>query len=210
LKLSILICSLHERKESLERLIELLKEQHPGRWGDNLETYKVYSLRRLVCKGVEIIVCTDSGEMIVGEKRNLLKKYANGEYLCYFDDDDTPSEDYLAEILKAIEKKPDVVCFNAHQYENGEKMFFVNFGKHTTDKNDNKKMIAYRMANHLCVWKRDLAKRTDFPRISFGEDGAWARKMRRYIRTIVKIEKVLYHYWFSHEGTRTQQHRFED
>ena len=47
----------------------------------------------------EVLCETDDGTMSTGSKRNTLLFLAIGEYICYFDDDDWPSPDYLKKYL---------------------------------------------------------------------------------------------------------------
>lgn len=207
MKLSILICSLYERKKQLASLISKFQDQALQAWSYEIQNNKGNTIERYTFTDFEIIVLTDGAIMKVGNKRNMLKSWAKGDYVCYFDDDDEPSKDYVHSILEATESGADVITFKAIHYENGRKVFNVDFGDHGHDHEiDN---VAYRLPNHLCAWKREHTKRTAFPNINFGEDGAWARKMNRWIKKTHKIDKVLYHYWFSHTGTRTQQARFK-
>ena len=209
MKLTILICSLYERHKAFNALIRKFQEQTNQAYQYDLTESKKSQIHRWTFETFEIIAMADAGLIRVGHKRNMLKSWANGDYLCYFDDDDEPSKNYIPAILKAIETGVDVITFKAIHYENERKIFNVDFGDHGHDRDDDKTHTAFRLPNHLCVWKRSLANRTQFPNISFGEDGQWARKMNRWIRSTHKIDEVLYHYWFSHSGTRTQQHRFK-
>lgn len=206
--LSILICSIWEREKQLKSLISNFQEQTNQGWSYEENPSKYATTKKWTFETFEILAIVDDCRMKVGHKRNILKSFASGKYVCYFDDDDQPSKEYIPEILKAIDTGADVITFKGIHYENGRKVFNVDFGDHGHDHEDDEKGIAYRLPNHLCVWKRELTKRTQFPNQSFGEDGAWARKMNRWIRSTHRINKVLYHYLFTHQGTRTQQHRF--
>lgn len=88
-KLSILICSLDERKDKLKKLTDILNKQT----NDN----------------VEILANVDNRTKSVGMKRNELVKEAQGQYVCFIDDDDEIAPNYIPKIMDAIETSPDVV-----------------------------------------------------------------------------------------------------
>jgi hypothetical protein len=52
------------------------------------------------------------GGLTTGLKRQNLIEGANSEYVVFVDDDDFVSDDYISEIVKALEYKPDIVTFN--------------------------------------------------------------------------------------------------
>ena len=89
IKLSILICSVenNERQESLNKLVHELNHQVCSNYAENI---------------VEILVEKDNGTMSVGKKRNVLIDKANGEYICFIDDDDYVAENYLNLILQNL------------------------------------------------------------------------------------------------------------
>jgi hypothetical protein len=74
MKLSILICTLPKRIEMYNELIACLTKQ-------------IDLLPADLINPIEIVSC--SNEFIsIGEKRNLLLNEANGDYICFIDDDD--------------------------------------------------------------------------------------------------------------------------
>ena len=46
---------------------------------------------------VEVLTELDDGTRSIGEKRNALVESAGGEYVCFVDDDDMVSSDYVGE-----------------------------------------------------------------------------------------------------------------
>ena len=86
IKLSILICSVQDRdrEENLKNIEHELKDQICKNYAENI---------------VEILIEKDNREMSVGRKRNVLIDKAKGEYVCFIDDDDFISKDYLNIIL---------------------------------------------------------------------------------------------------------------
>ena len=104
IKLSILICSVenNERQESLNKLVHELNHQVCSNYAENI---------------VEILVEKDNGTMSVGEKRNVLIDKANGEYICFIDDDDYVAENYLNLILQNLTK--DILLIRIDHRVNG-------------------------------------------------------------------------------------------
>ena len=79
MKLSILICTLKGRDEYLNRVLQVLEPQKTD--------------------DVEILIESDERQMTIGQKRNKLLDRAIGDYICYVDDDDLVSVDYIEKIL---------------------------------------------------------------------------------------------------------------
>ena len=94
MKLSILICSIESRSNLLARLMAILDmQEHPE---------------------AEVLVSIDNRQKKISDKRNELLDRAKGEYVVFIDDDDLVSSYYIAELLKAIEAKPDCVGFDGY------------------------------------------------------------------------------------------------
>mgnify|MGYP001559890393 CR=1 FL=1 len=179
MNLSILICSLVDRSWTRIELIKILQSQGYH-------------------KEVEILCEIDRGEMSIGHKRNLLLDRAKGEYVCFIDDDDTVSSDYLSKIMGAIETKPDccslvgVITWNGDNPE-----IFEHSIKYSEYKTRKSGAITYeRYPNHLNVIKTDIAKQFRFPEISHGEDTDWATQIFKsgLLKSEATIPGVIYHY----------------
>jgi len=173
--LSILICSLLERRNSfLNDLLDNLERQVGDR------------------KNVEIIVLSDNARRKIGGKRNDAISIARGEYICFIDDDDKISEDYVDLILKEIKEwKPDVVVFDAIITNNGQNPKLVKYGREFD--HCEKEEAYYRRPNHLMVHRKSNIKEY-FMDVKTGEDDEWASRMLDRIVTQQRIEKVLYFY----------------
>lgn len=176
-KLSILIPSLQDRRKQCDELF--------------------WELTRQKTDEVEIIVFEDNGERTIGEKRNQLLEWANGEYLCFFDDDDTPSSNYISNILEGINKGVDccslrgIITFDGETPELFEHS--IRYKEYKTVDNP----VKYeRYPNHLNAIKSSIAKQFKFPEINFGEDTDWATQIHNsgLIKTEHYIDSVIYHY----------------
>jgi glycosyltransferase involved in cell wall biosynthesis len=169
--LSVLVCSLPERTRLLFELLTVLNPQ---------------------LEDEEIIINIDKRKTI-GAKRNDLLNAARGDYVCFIDDDDMISEDYLAEIRKGLELKPDQVAISGvfyHAKEHSKTRF-------TSSKDYEWGLVdgEYRRnVLHLNPVKRELAIKVGFPDISYGEDRKYGKDLRPLIKTEYRILKEIYFY----------------
>lgn len=181
LKLSVLICTLPNRIQFLNKLLEILSPQ--------------------MTDEVELIYLGDNKKISVGEKRNKLIAIANGEYISFIDDDDIVAEDYVQEILNGIKLKPDVFCFGAYRHQDGKKDRAVEYSlKFLKDRNT--PSLYERLPNHLMVWKKSIV--CEFEHLNYGEDGLWAKKMKEIAKTQQRTKRILYQYYFDSKTTETQ------
>lgn len=172
--LSILICTMPKRAVMLDTLISSLFAQ--------IGDYPVE------------IIASDDMRVTTGAKRNDLLQKAHGEYVVFIDDDDTISPDYISEIMKALESKPDAVGLNGFITTNG-----INKKEWRVSRNFAYKEIGgiyFRYNNHLSPVKRSIALQIKYPDKTFGEDFDYATRLHksRLIKTEVYINKHLYNY----------------
>jgi len=189
MKLSILICTVHGRELSYEKLKEELETQ-----------IAIYNL----VGEVEIISHKDNREITVGAKRNLLKREGTGNYICFIDDDDMVSRNYLKVIFDAIQSDVDIITFNVQKYLNGEvdKIYCPNVYIGSLVSGN------YCFMNnllHLCPHKRIFSDKIEFPEKNFGEDFEYSLSLIKLLPTEKRIEDVLYNYYFSSSETLTQK-----
>lgn len=187
IKLSILIPSIFERSESFNSLVSNLKAQINSCGFDN---------------SVSIISLIDNrGDLSVGHKRNLLIEMAKSEYIVFVDDDDVPSNDYVLELMTAIQSNADVIPINGFMTTNGGHQSYWEMGinlPYDTIKLNGK--ISYRrFPNHIACMKRELILPYKFKDISFGEDYEWAKRLNdnKVFKTEHRITKPIYHYVFT-------------
>lgn len=177
IQLSILICSLLERKDTfLSKLLDNINQQ-------------------IVNKPVEVLVLSDNANRPVGTKRNDLLKLAKGKYVSFIDDDDRISNDYVDSILHEINGwESDVIVFDAIISFNGNYPKLVKYGREYDY--CEKPEAYYRHPNHLMVHKKENITEY-FKDIKTGEDDEWALRMLPRIVTQSRIDKVLYYYDFN-------------
>lgn len=176
--LSVLICSLEERREYLVRLIHALKPQ--------------------LSPEIEVKLCIDNRQVSTGEKRNDLLMSATGKYVVFIDDDDLVSEDYISSILQAAKQDTDAIVFKGWMTTNGinKKGFSLSKDNPYTTAKDG---VYLRYPNHITPIKASIAKQFRFPNKNYAEDYVWATLIHnsRLIKTETKIDKELYYYLFN-------------
>lgn len=178
-KLSILICSMSSRVDKLNKLMNVLSPQ--------------------VNDDVEILIKTDDGEIQIGKKRNLLLEEASGDYVCFVDDDDLVSTDYVSKILEATKNNPDCCGLQGIITFQGQcpRMFIHSLQyKEWFEKNN----IYYRCPNHLNPIKREIALKVKFPESNFGEDKDFSVRVLPLLKTESFISGVIYHYLYEKGG----------
>lgn len=179
--LSILIPTLPQRKGMLDSLLENLNKQ--------LYNYQ---------NDIEVIIDSDSKNTI-GTKRNHLLELAEGEYVCFIDDDDDVSDNYIYLIIKALQNKPDNVSLKGIITTDGHTPeIFEHSIKYTEYKTTNNEIKYERYPNHLNVIKTQIAKQFKFPETNHGEDYDWATLINRsgLLKNESYINDVIYYYKF--------------
>lgn len=179
--LSILILSTDSRQEFLKRILSVLEPQKT--------------------EDVEIIVEVDDGSKSIGLKRNSAMQAAKGEYVCFVDDDDLVSEDYVSKILEALESKPDCVGMHLLHFNDGVLGGLTYHSltySHWYESHDRVLGMKryYRNPNHLNPVKRDLALNCPFPETSWGEDRDYSKSILKYLNTESYIREPIYYYMF--------------
>lgn len=185
--LSILIPTLPARIESYCKLINILNNQIKS---NNLESR------------VQILSFCDTKDVSVGEKRNMLLKSSNGKYVCFIDDDDVVSENYLQLIFEAILSDADVITFCGDYVENGINTPFSISMIH--QRNSNQTNMFFRLPNHLCPLKREIALSCLFTDKNFGEDSDYSEKINKLIKNEYHIPSKLYFYMYDSNTSQTR------
>ena len=177
MKLSILICSLESRAHFLNRLLSEL----------------------IIQPDVDIVVDLDNGQKTIGKKRNDLLQNAIGDYVCFIDDDDIVSENYVSLLLEGIDKGVDCCSLKGIITEDGNNpLIFEHSIKYNSYKtNPDSYTIRYeRFPNHLNCIRSGIAKQFKFPEKNHGEDTDWATQIHKsgLLKTEHYIEEPIYFY----------------
>lgn len=192
--LSILIPTIPERVEMFTRLIGELNRQV------NYVNDNHPSLGR-----IEILVDTGrrflEGGLSIGKKRDTLVKRAQGKYLCFLDDDERISPNYLETILRLCKYDADVVTFrNFSRLENFWMLVDMSLKYHTNDQASPEFMIR-RRAWHICPVRSIFAKLYSFPDTNYSEDWEWFEKVLKHCTTEAKTDAILHEY---HHGKHSE------
>lgn len=190
---TILVPTLGERRDLFERLMTgLLPQLDPfgGR--------------------VRVEARFNNGAPSLPRIRQTMIERAGTDYVSFVDDDDLVSPDYVAEIVAALETRPDYVGFQVQCYSDGAPIAVAH---HSLEFRRWRNLPGRfeRDISHVNPIRATLARRASFARTRVGgaEDRDWAAQLRRanVLRTQVVIPRIMYHYLFTTTGTRWQKPR---
>jgi hypothetical protein len=184
--LSILIPTIESRKTMFWALYGELQKQReimPIRWpGYDVEILFDDSKRFL------------DGGLSIGKKREALVQRAQGKYLCFVDDDENVSPDYLQSLVELCLKDKDIVTFR--NFSKLEPFWTViDFSLFHPDNEEAKPdRVIKRKPWHMCPVRSEFAKQHLFDDISYGEDWKWFSQVLSHCKTEAKTDKVLHQY----------------
>jgi len=179
MKLSILVCSTHNRYNTflpkiLDQLFGQLKQLDPESQ-----------------KEVEILTLIDNKTIMLGTKRNNLIDISKGDYLVFVDDDDRVSNDYISSLLEATANDADVITFIAAVSLNGEPPKPCHYSS-MYESDYNEPDSYHRLPNHIMCVKRELAEQVYFKPILYGEDSDYSQRLKPLLKTEQAINRILY------------------
>jgi glycosyltransferase involved in cell wall biosynthesis len=188
--LSILICAveIEERQIKLKKLVSELHRQISKNYAEEI---------------VEILVDTDNMTKSVGQKRNDLISKAKGNFVCFIDDDDFITENYLSTILNHLNIGIDILLIGISHIENGinktkilPSLFIDNL---TTNE------VVFKTNHfHLCPHKKSIAELISFDCVNFAEDMIYSQKMVKHISNHAVISDPIYIYFDNLEKSLTR------
>lgn len=184
--LSILIPTLPARLDSYYNLMKKLTEQ-----------IKLNNLQ----EHIQVMSFMDTKDISVGQKRNILLENSCGRYVCFVDDDDDVSDNYILSIYHAIPSNADVITFCGDYIENNKVTPFSISMLHRFDMNEHG--MFYRLPNHLCPVKREIALASRFTDKNFGEDSDYAKMINTHIKSEYHIKDKLYFYMYDANTSQT-------
>ena len=178
--LSILICTLPERKELYEFIDKKLSKQ----------------ILDLGVFAKQVEMCThNSITMTTGAKRNALLEMSQGQFIVFVDDDDDVSDDYVEKIFFTILKHPYIDCIGIEGIITTDglqqKNWIISIDcKDWYEEND----VYFRTPNHISPVRRELALKAGFPDVTYAEDREYSRRLFPLCKNEAKIKGPLYHY----------------
>lgn len=177
---TVLVATIGERRDLFGRLLDVLLPQtvpYAGR--------------------VRVLAYWSNGDPALPEIRQRMVDAVDTDYLCCVDDDDLVPGYYVAEVMAAVESRPDYVGFDVQCYTDGLPTALAHHSlRYAGWYGDGYEL--YRDISHLNPIRTDLARLADFRRIRprQPEDRGWVQQLRdsRRLRSEVVIDKVMYHY----------------
>lgn len=180
MKLSILICTIPERKAFFDRLMKIIDRQETDQTEVNWDPTPNAS---------------------IGAKRNRLLQQASGQYVAFIDDDDRVSDNYIQLLMEGINKGVDCCSLKGIITEDGKNPLLfehsIKYGIYRTITDSQPGEIRYeRYPNHLNCIKASIAKQFRFPEKNHGEDTDWATLIHQsgLIKTEHYIPETIYYY----------------
>jgi hypothetical protein len=183
MRLSILICSLQLRAALLARLRAILEPQQVA--------------------GVEMLIAVDNGEQTVGHKRQALLQQAKGAYVCFIDDDDLVSANYVAGLLEAVQSSPDVVAIEGKRVEPSGVSQRMLVGPAKDPRALEDPSVLRRTFNHLCPVRRELALTAGFADMDCGEDCDYSVRLQRLVKRWVYADPARVQYFYRYDPTQS-------
>jgi hypothetical protein len=150
---------------------------------------------------VQIVSFCDSKEYLVGFKRNKLVELSLAKYICFVDDDDDISDNYVNRLYSASLSGVDCVTFWG-EYRSSFQTKNISFNldyKHDSETSD----CFMRYPNHLSLVKREIALKCPFPLKNFGEDYEYSLLLKKHLKSQIHIQEKLYFYNFNSSTSQT-------
>lgn len=199
--LSILIPTIPERVEMFTRVFNEVHRQiqychtvHPS----------LGSVEVLVDDSKKFL----DGGLSIGKKREALVKRAQGKYLCFLDDDDMISGNYVEHILRQAQYDADIISFRSFCRLDNFSMLVDMDLNHKANDEANPFIIANRLPWHMCPVRSIYAKLYNFSDVSYGEDWTWFSMVLTHCKTQAKTYAILheYHHGKHSEADKITQH----
>ena len=189
MKISILICTLPEPFRERHYISDLVRKL----------TFQAANTP------VQILYLGDNKSMNVGKKRNLLLDISAGERIIFVDDDDMVTDNYVDKLLEYSNLDFDCISIGVRMTtdKNGDRNYDYTFKKNINTR-QNGVNIAGRMPDHLCLWRKSVARRVMFADRNLGEDHLWAEQQLLKGYTFHDTKEILYHYDFRKDVTQTR------
>lgn len=152
---------------------------------------------------VELLIEEDAGQLSSGAKRQRLLERSTGQYIAYVDDDDQVASDYVDALQAGCLSGRDVVTLQLELTRSDRPSREVwTFGLWP-----NQRKLGRMQVNHLCAWRRDIARRVAWcPDLGNFDDHLWFQPLMAagLVQSEWHIDRVLYHYQYSPAVTVNQ------
>lgn len=195
MRLSILICTIEDRKDKFYELYKKLQKQ-------SFQAFCLYGMRS------EILFECDNKQISIGAKRQKLLERAIGNHIAFIDDDDDVNDNYIGNIIYTLVNNLscDSIGFKIECNIEGKKETAIASNKYS-DWCDNKDGFRYcRTPYHKTPIKRNIALQIGYKDMRFGEDYDYSKRLKEsgLIKNESQINEVMYYYNFKYEDPTTK------
>ena len=194
--ISILIPTIPERWQKFETLTKEIKRQIK-------ETFNVHpTLGTCEINSLSTPKFTDGG-LSIGEKRQKLIEAARGKYLCFLDDDESVSPNYVETLLRLVyADDPDVVTFRSiAKMDNFWTVVDMSL-QYKRNQQATPNDIVRRPPWHICPVRSEFAKQEVFNKSNYGEDWDWFKRVLKKCKKEIKSKAVIHQYNHSVKSSR--------
>lgn len=188
---AILIPTIGQRDALFKRLLERLLPQ--------LDEY---------AGAVRVLAYWNNGGPTLGEIRDsLIEAAAGADYVSFIDDDDMVPEYFVAEAMRALETRPDTIGFKVAYYVDGAFGEICDQSLRHQSWHRNAEGVLCRDITHVAPIRQTIAAAGRFARARRhrAEDRVWVKQVRPFTSTEVYVDKIMYEYLYSHEGSSWQR-----
>jgi len=133
------------------------------------------------------------GGLSIGRKRQKLVEQAEGQYLCFLDDDDQISPNYVETLVRLCQSDMDVVTFRSF-IKNDFYWSVVDMRLGYVNEDATPERIIKRNAWHICPVRSKYAKRYKFEDSNYSEDWAWMEQVLKHCRNEAHTDQILHCY----------------
>lgn len=184
--LSILICTIPERRKKFKKLYSNLCVQVQY----CRQTHQTLGAVELIWQNSKKFT---HGGLSIGEKRQGGLDLAVSKYVCYLDDDEDISPDYIETLLRLCNEGKDVCTFRSlSKLANNWALVDMRLGNPTEQINPN--TITLRPPWHVCPVKREYAQLYKFTDSNYGEDWQWFERVLTHCQTDAHTDKIIHSY----------------
>jgi cellulose synthase/poly-beta-1,6-N-acetylglucosamine synthase-like glycosyltransferase len=157
----------------------------------------IYQIENSGCGNlIQILIDEDNKERSIGRKRQELLELAEGDFVVGIDSDDWIDQNYIVEIMKALQANPDTdhVGFEEECCINGEYSKSIFSIQHCRWDENKYGYDHVRCANPKSVIRRTKALQVGYPDLRYAEDIAFSEAVTPLLTSEVFINKPLYKY----------------
>lgn len=147
---------------------------------------------------IEVIVNSErkflDGGLSIGKKREALVQAASGKYLCFLDDDESISPDYIETLMRLCLQGNDVCTFRA-MVKMETFWALINMRLSITDNEQlTPDKTVMRPPWHICPVKSVYAKMFEFKDINAAEDFVWMEQVLKCCKTESHTDRIIFQY----------------